>query len=140
MDELEEFGFQLVGLGLEVPDTLGSRTQSADSHAVLAGRRGAMAEAGTARDVLWSAEATQFGTEVIPARISTGSAFAVPAASGLDDLLGSQGLTRRADGLEHVRLTASMDRQALGAADLDDPFTSVLKEGGEHGAVAADSS
>ncbi|GAB2844853.1 hypothetical protein GCM10027074_09560 [Streptomyces deserti] len=101
--------------------------RSADSHAVLAGRRGAITEAGTARDLLRSATATLFGTEVIPARIAA-QRLAFPAAQGLDDVLGGPGPHSPRGWLEHVRLAASMDRRALGAANLDAAFTSVLKK------------
>ncbi|MGV9567859.1 hypothetical protein [Streptomyces sp. NPDC003480] len=63
--ELKEFVLQLAGLGLEVPDALGSRPQGADGHAVLGGQRGAVTEAGAACDLLRPAEATQFGAEVV---------------------------------------------------------------------------
>jgi hypothetical protein len=54
--ELKKLVLQLAGLGLEVPDALGSRTQGADGHAVLGGQRGAVPEAGAARDLLRSAK------------------------------------------------------------------------------------
>lgn len=158
--QLEDLAFELLGLSLEVLDPLGGGVKGADCHAVLDGLSRPIPQASAPCDLGGAGEFAQLGAEVVRRgddqslelvdrggggenRTLAGGqqdsqGFTLAAGSGLDDVFGGQGLTGRADSIEHVGLAPAPDSGALGAADLDNTFTSVFEEGSKSGAVAAD--
>ncbi|MFH9016639.1 hypothetical protein ACH4C6_35810 [Streptomyces sp. NPDC017943] len=65
--------------------------------------------------------------------------LAFPSVPRLDEVLAGEGSLACSDGVGHLGLAAAADRRSLGTQDLDSLFAGLVEEGGQPGAITADS-